>query len=101
MGVRHIVAWNFREGSSAAENERNALTMKAELESLKNIVEGIVELELHVSVLPSSNRSIALNSLFVSEEALAAYQVHPEHKKIVAFAATFLQDRACVDYHEG
>jgi len=99
--VRHIVTWNFKDGFSDDENRRNALTLKTELENLKGTIEGIVELEVHVNALPSSNRAVALNSLFVSEEALAAYQVHPEHKRVGEFVAAVLRDRACIDYHEG
>jgi len=96
--VRHIVSWNFKDGLSDAENSRNALAVKTELENLKGTIEGIVELEVHTNVLHSSNKDIVLNSLFVSEEALAAYQAHPDHKKVGELVAKVLQDRACIDY---
>jgi len=96
--VRHIVTWNFKDGFSDAENEWNALAIKKELENLKGTIEGIVELEVHINALASSSKDIVLNSLFASEEALAAYQAHPDHKKVGELAAKFLQNRACIDY---
>jgi len=99
--VRHIVAWNFSDGFSDDDNMRNALRIKTELENLKGTIEGIVELDVYVNTLPASNRAIVLNSLFASEEALAAYQVHPQHKRVGEFVATVLRDRACIDYREG
>ena len=98
--VRHIVIWNFKEGLSEEENRQNALTVKKELENLTSVIEGIVELKVYVDALPSSNRNVILNSLFVDEKALAEYQVHPEHKRVGLFVREVLQDRACMDYVE-
>lgn len=98
--VRHIVAWNFKEGFSDAENQAHALKIKTGLENLPNLIEGIVALQVYIHPLADSNRDMVLNSLFKNEEALAAYQNHPEHKKISAFIRTVIQDRVCVDYEE-
>ena len=98
--VRHIVAWNYKDGLSESENKANALKIKSDLEALVNCIEGIIELRVYVNTLPSGNRDVVLNSLFESKEALAAYQVNPEHKKVSAFVRTVMQDRACIDYCE-
>ena len=98
--IRHIVMWNFKDGFSDAENRVNARQVKAELESLTAVIPGIVSLEVIVEALPSGNRDVALNSLFVSEETLAAYQVHPEHLRVSQFVGTVLTNRTCLDYVE-
>ena len=98
--IRHLVAWNYRDGFSEAENLVNAARVKAELEALKQCVGGIVRLEVHTSLLPTGNRDILLDSLFESEEALAAYQVHPEHQRVSEFVGTVMQNRVCVDFPE-
>ena len=98
--VRHIVMWNYKDGFSDAENKENALKVKSILENLINCIDGIIEMKVYINELASSNRDIILNSLFESEEALAAYIVHPEHKKAGEFVRSVVQDRACVDYHE-
>ena len=98
--VRHIVAWSFKEGFSDEEKQVHALKIKTELEALPNIIGGIVELNVQINLLPTSNRSAMLNSLFESEEALKAYQVHPEHKKVSEFVRSVMEYRVCLDYIE-
>jgi hypothetical protein len=97
--VRHIVLWNFADGFSAEENIQNAQKMKSLLEELPSLIDGIAELNVKINPMPSSNRVLMLDSLFESEEALAAYIVHPEHKRVGKFVRSVTKDRACVDYH--
>ena len=98
--LRHVVAWNYKDGFTANENKEHAKKMKSELETLAQSIEGIIEFEVHINMLSSSNRDIVLDSLFESEEALHAYQVHPEHQRIGVYVKTITQDRICVDYFE-
>ena len=96
--VRHIVLWNYADDFSAEENIQNVQKMKSLLEELPSLIDGIVELKVQINAMPSSNRDIMLDSLFESEEALAAYIVHPEHKRVGEFVRSVTKDRACVDY---
>ena len=98
--VRHIVMWNFKEGLSDEEKEMNARRAKDELEALAGIIPGVVSLRVVTPALESGNRVVVLNSLFASEEALAAYQVHPEHVRVSGYIGTVMTDRACADYFE-
>ena len=98
--VRHIVAWEYKDGFSDAENQANAIKMKEELEALKDIIDGIVQIDVHINILSASTRDIVLDSIFVDEEALAAYQNHPEHKRVGEFVGSVVQNRECLDYHE-
>jgi vesicle coat complex subunit len=83
--TKHIVLWNYADGFSPEENLQNAQKMKGLLEELPNLIDGIVELKVHINMMQSSNRDIMLDSLFESEEALAAYIGHPEHKRVGEF----------------
>ena len=98
--LRHIVMWNYKEGFANSENQENAKKVKSELEALKQSINGIIELDVYINALSSSNKDIVLNSLFESEEALAAYQIHPEHKRVSEFIGSVVQNRACIDYFE-
>jgi len=98
--LRHIVAWNYKDGFTETENKENAMKIKAALEALPKFIDEIVELKVCINTLPSGNKDIILNSLFENEEKLAAYQIHPEHKKVSAFVGTVTQNRACIDYYE-
>ncbi len=98
--LRHIVAWNYKDGFTESENKENAQKVKEELEALKDIVNGIIELKVNINTLSSGNRDIILNSLFEDEKALDAYQIHPEHVRVGAFIGTVVQNRTCIDYYE-
>jgi len=98
--IRHIVIWRFGDGFSEKQCQENALKIKKGLESLSKIMDGVVELKVAMDVLPSSNANIVLNSLFEGEEALSAYQNHPEHKRIGSFIKSVLTNRTCIDYVE-
>ena len=98
--IRHIVTWNYGLGFTDSENKENAKKIKAGLESLVKRIDGVMEITVHINELSSSNKDILLDSLFESEDALAAYQVHPEHKEVSMFMSTVLQNRACIDFNE-
>jgi len=90
--------WNFKEGFTDAENKENAARVRQELESLTSCIDGIIELKVYINELSYSNKDIMLDSTFESEEALLAYQAHPEHQKATTFVGTVVQDRACFDF---
>lgn len=96
--VRHIVAWELKAEQSPAEQAANAQKIKTELEKLPAIIPGILSLQVITKLLPSSTVSLMLDSTFESLEALEAYQIHPEHKRVSAFVATVRQSRQCMDY---
>lgn len=98
MMVKHIVLWNFAEGLSEEEKKAAGQKMKALLEPIKEHVPGALEIQVLVNEQASSNREIALISTFESTEALAAYQVHPEHVEAGKFVRSVTCDRACMDY---
>ena len=94
--IRHIVAWNLKEGATAQDAER----IKTELEGLLGKIEGLLEMKVHTNLIGVSNRMVALSSLFENEAALAYYQQHPEHVRAAAFVGSVTCDRACIDYQE-
>lgn len=96
--VRHVVIWNFNEVLTEDEKTAYAKTFKERLESLAIRMEGVEELEVLTSPLPSSNSGMMLNSLFCSEEALERYQNSEAHKEIAAQIRKVVCSRVCFDY---
>ncbi len=96
--VRHIVAWNFLDEVAGSDRVNAAARIKEELESLVGKIDGLIELRVIIDPLGTSNRAIVLDSLLESEEALAAYQVHPLHKKAAEFITSVVCDRVCLDF---
>lgn len=93
--IKHVILWNFQEGLGTEENK---LKIKNDLEALKNIIPGIVSIEVIVKPVAGSNADIMLDSVFESEEALNNYQVHPEHVKVATFVKSVVCNRMCMDY---
>lgn len=98
--IRHIVAWNFKEGFSDEENRANAEKMKKDLESLKDLIPEVADIRVDIDLAPSSTRDVMLNSLFATEADLKVYQEHPEHKKVGAFIGSVTKHRVCLDFYE-
>ncbi len=61
-------------------------------------VTGAVKVEVIINELDSSNRDVALISEFTDTEALAAYQVHPDHLAAKEYIGSVAGNRACLDY---
>lgn len=93
--IKHIILWNFQEGKKSEENK---LKIKDGLESLKDKIPGIVEIEVITKPIAGSNADIMLNSTFESVEALNNYQVHEEHVKVATFVRSVTCNRMCMDY---
>ncbi|MHC5373069.1 Dabb family protein [Enterococcus sp. LJL120] len=53
-----------------------------------------------LDLLPTSNHDVAVYSLFESAEALAAYQIHPEHVPVSNWASSVVENRVCLDFEE-
>jgi hypothetical protein len=96
--VRHIVLWNYADGNTSEQNKENATKMKSLLEELPSMIDGVIAIKVRINEMSGSNRDIMLDSLFESEEALAAYIEHPEHKRVGQFVRAVTKDRACIDY---
>ena len=93
--IKHIILWNFQEGKGSEEDK---LKIKNGLESLKNKIPGIVEIEVITKPIAGSNAEIMLNSTFESIEALNNYQVHEVHVKVATFVRSVTCNRMCMDY---
>ena len=49
---------------------------------------------------PENNFDVVLNCTLDDLAALSAYQVNPEHQKVVAYIVKVVSARVCVDYEE-
>lgn len=96
--IKHIVLWNFMQSMTAEERETAAARMKKELEAIKPLVPGTVEIQVVKNEMDSSNCDIALISTFESKEALDQYQNHPKHLEAKAFIVGVVERRVCLDY---
>ena len=96
--IKHIVLWNFNQNMTTKEREEAAKRMKMELEAIKPLVSGTVEIQVVKNEMDSSNCDIALISTFESKEALDQYQGHPKHLEAKDFIVGVVERRVCLDY---
>ncbi|MCU0773635.1 MAG: Dabb family protein [Ideonella sp.] len=90
--IRHIVMWTLADATSAVR-------FKAQLDSCRRLVPGIVEWEVGIRQ-PGLDASVdvVLVSTFDSREALEAYQNHPHHKAVAALIGPWRRTRDVLDY---
>lgn len=94
--VKHIILWTLKEEFNTDEVKKE---MKESLEALKGVVPGLLEIEVQIEKLDSSNVDVMLYSVLESEEALKGYAVHPEHVKVAdTKVRPFTATRSCIDF---
>lgn len=96
--VKHVIIWSFREDLSQEEKTEATKRIKTELEALIDKIDGLTEIKVQTNPLASSSGDLMLDSTFVSEEALKAYQVNPDHVKAAQFVRSVVGERKCFDY---
>lgn len=98
MTFKHIVMWKVR-GDDAATRARNVALLKAEFESLRGRIPGLLQLEVGVDESRADYAfDVVLYSEFASREALVAYADHPEHLRVRRALGDLRIARHQVDY---
>ena len=94
--VKHIILWKLKDEFNTDEIKKD---MKESLEALKGVVPGLLEIEVQIEKLESSNVDVMLYSVLESEEALKGYAVHPEHVKVAdTKVRPYTATRSCIDF---
>jgi hypothetical protein len=96
--IKHIVMWTVR-GDDAVARARNVALLKAEFESLRGRIPGLLHLEIGVDESRIDYAcDVVLYSEFASREALADYAEHPEHLRVKRALGSLRTARHQVDY---
>lgn len=97
--VKHVIIWKLREELGDAERAEVVKNAKEALEALMGKIDGLLSVKVVIDLLPSSNGDMMLDTAFESAEALAAYQVHPDHVEAAnTFVRPFVHTRLCCDF---
>ena len=99
--VHHIVVWRLKKKFSDKERLEALTTLKAKVESLKNIP-GIGEFTVTAKIHPKTTMGgdFLLHSTHADQAGLDAYYSHPAHTAFVEFAKTVIESRDLIDYEE-
>jgi len=96
--ILHVVAWRLKEAALGNGQAENARLFRAKLEALRGRIPGLRRLDVALDFSRTESSSdVVLVAEFDSREALAAYQIHPEHQAVVAFAKQIVAERRLVD----
>ena len=97
--IKHVVMWKLKDFANGKSKSENALEIKHKLEALKEVIPGILKLEVGIDFSKTENSSdIILYSEFDSRESLNIYQMHPEHEKLKPYVLSCRTERRIVDY---
>lgn len=92
--IKHIVLFKLKDRS--AESVARAAQ---KLRDLEGKIDVLLSIEVGTDVLHSERSfDIALTTTFRDLEALQAYQVHPEHKKVIEYMNEAKDTSISVDY---
>lgn len=97
--INHVVLFKFKEFETPALKQEALNQFESKLLALKNVIPELkyIEVGKHYQ-LNSPSFDLCLITHFENADDLETYRVHPEHKKVIDFAAQVVADRAAVDY---
>ncbi len=97
--VKHIILWQLKDEFSPEEKTNIKKDIKANLESLKGKIEGLIDIKVYTEGLPSSNVDLMLDSSFENEAALKFYATADEHVFVAdTFVRPYTKTRSCIDF---
>lgn len=97
--VKHIILWTLKNEYSDEQKKEIKKDIKAGLEGLKGKIPGLVDIQVNIDGLASSNADLMLDSTFEDEASLKGYAVHPEHVAVAdGKVRPYTAVRSCIDY---
>lgn len=97
--VKHVILWTLKEEYSDEQKKEIKKGIKAGLEGLKGRIPGLVDIQVNIDGLASSNADLMLDSTFEDEASLKGYAVHPEHVAVAdGKVRPYTAIRSCLDY---
>lgn len=97
--VKHVILWTLKEEYSDEQKKEIKKDIKEGLEGLKGRIPGLVDIQVNIDGLASSNADLMLDSTFEDEASLKGYAVHPEHVAVAdGKVRPYTAIRSCLDY---
>lgn len=98
--VKHVIIWTLNPELSADEKRSAAEKIKSGLEGLAGKIPGMTEVKVNIDLLSSSTGDVMLDTTFIDEAALKAYQTNPDHVAVATYVRSVVSDRKCVDFEQ-
>ncbi len=99
--IKHIVLFGLAEEADGRSKSENARMIKEQIENLIHLIPQVKKIEVGINAddAPAANHDLAIYAEFDSMDDLHIYNIHPEHKKAVAFITKVRTERVAVDYY--
>ena len=97
--VKHIVMWRLRDSAEGVSKEENAVKLKTRLEALPAEIPELEFAQAGINFCADPAAfDVVLYAEFKDKAALATYQAHPAHLRLIEFLAKIRTDKGVVDY---
>jgi len=91
----HIVMFKFKEENKKA----NIIQAKQMLENLMGAIPSLRSMDVGVNFIEAERAmDLSLIAAFEGKEGLDAYDIHPEHQKVLAFIKSVIEYSKATDY---
>lgn len=97
--VKHVILWTLKDEFSDGEKEAIKKGIKENLEGLKGVIPGLIDIRVITNGLSSSTADLTLDSSFESVQALKDYSKNPKHQEVAnTYVRPNVKIRSCFDY---
>ena len=97
--VKHIILFQLKDELTESEKLVAKKEMKEGLEALVGKVPGLLEMQVQIEGLATSNADVMLYSVLESEAALKVYADHPAHMEVaLGKVRPCMKTRVCLDF---
>lgn len=95
--LTHIVCWKYKTETTVEQQAEHI----AKLRNLKHIIKEVIDLKAGADVLHLERSfDTGLVATYADRHALEAYNIHPEHQKVVAFGREIAEKIVSVDFED-
>ncbi|WP_020406962.1 Dabb family protein [Hahella ganghwensis] len=96
--IRRVVLWRLK-AQTDEDKQRDALKIKQALETMRNKIPGMISITVGINTSDSADASdVVMQVDFSNQEALEAYESHPEHEKVKPVIGPLRDERRVVEY---
>jgi len=100
--LKHVILWQFNDDLTDEQKEELKQQIQDDLEALPGKIPGLIDVNVYIDGLPTSNADWFLDVTLESKAALEVYAKHPDH---VAVAERLIlpncKTRLCMDFEVG
>ena len=95
--IKHVILWQLKDEIE----DKNLIikNIKTNLESLKGKIDGLLNIQVNINPLNTSNVDLMLECEFRNIDSLKLYSKSKEHNEVAnKYVRPYYKSRYCIDY---